>query len=47
MDAGQTAHLLVRRLPEFEKAKRFAVTLEPRIGSPHPNGPIYLVGEPS
>jgi anti-sigma-K factor RskA len=47
MDAGQTAHLMVRRLPEFEKAKRFAVTLEPRIGSPHPNGPIYLVGEPS
>ncbi|HET9844103.1 MAG TPA: anti-sigma factor [Nitrospira sp.] len=47
MDAGQTAHLLVRRVREFEKSKRFAVTLEPRVGSPRPNGPIYLVGEHS
>jgi Anti-sigma-K factor rskA len=47
MDAGQTAHLLVKRLPEFDKARKFAVTLEPAGGRPQPSGPIYLVGENS
>jgi hypothetical protein len=47
MDAGQTAHLLVRRVPQFETARKFAVTLEPRGGRPQPTGPIYLVGENS
>ena len=45
MDAGQTAHLLVRRVPEFAKARKFAVTLEPRGGRPQPTGPLYLAGE--
>jgi len=47
MDAGETAHLLVKRLPEFEKAKKFAVSLEPAGGRPQPSGPIYLVGQTS
>jgi len=47
MDAGETAHLLVKRLPEFEKAKKFAVSLEPVGGRPQPSGPIYLFGQTS
>jgi hypothetical protein len=47
MDSGQTAHLLVKRLPQFDKAKKFAVTLEPSGGRPQPSGPIYLVGQNS
>lgn len=47
MDAGETAHLLVKRLPEFEKAKKFAVSLEPTGGRPQPSGPIYLFGQTS
>jgi anti-sigma-K factor RskA len=47
MDAGETSHLLVKRLPEFAKAKRFAVSLEPAGGRPQPTGPIYLIGQSS
>ena len=47
MDAGDTAHLLVKRLPDFEKAKKFAVSLEPAGGRPQPSGPIYLIGQAS
>jgi anti-sigma-K factor RskA len=47
MDAGDTAHLFVKRLPDFEKAKKFAVSLEPAGGRPQPSGPIYLIGQPS
>jgi hypothetical protein len=47
MDAGETSHLLVKRLPEFAKAKKFAVSLEPAGGRPQPTGPIYLIGQPS
>ncbi|HET9574775.1 MAG TPA: anti-sigma factor [Nitrospira sp.] len=47
MDAGETANLLVKRLPEFEKAKKFAVSLEPAGGRPQPSGPIYLFGQTS
>jgi hypothetical protein len=45
VDAGQTAHLLVKRLPDFAKAKKFAVSLEPSGGRQQPTGPIYLVGQ--
>lgn len=44
MDSGQPAHLLVKRLPEFAKARKFAVSLEPSGGRSQPTGPIYLVG---
>jgi anti-sigma-K factor RskA len=47
LDAGETAHLLVKRLPDFEKAKKFAVSLEPAGGRPQPSGPIYLIGQSS
>jgi Anti-sigma-K factor rskA, C-terminal len=45
MDSGETAHLLVKRLPDFERAKRFAVSLEPPGGRPQPTGAIYLVSQ--
>jgi hypothetical protein len=47
IDAGQMAHLLVKRLPGFDRARKFAVSLEPAGGRPAPSGPIYLVGQPS
>ncbi|HJT21115.1 MAG TPA: anti-sigma factor [Nitrospira sp.] len=45
MDSGQTAHLLVTRVPDFERAKQFAVSLEPPGGRPQPTGAIYLVSQ--
>src|SRR5262249_35137579 len=45
MDSGETAHLLVIRVPEFERAKKFAVSLEPPGGRPQPTGAIYLVSQ--
>jgi hypothetical protein len=47
IDAGEMAHLLVKRLPDFEKARRFAVSLEPVGGRQQPSGPIYLMGQRS
>jgi len=47
MDSGETAHLLVSRLDDFQRAKKFAVSLEPPGGRPQPTGPIYLVGQTS
>jgi hypothetical protein len=43
MDSGQTAHLLVKYLPTFTQAKKFAVSLEPPGGRTQPTGPLYLV----
>ncbi|MCC6140579.1 MAG: anti-sigma factor [Nitrospira sp.] len=45
MDSGDTAHLLVSRVPEFSKTKKFAVSLEPSGGRPAPTGPIYLASQ--
>lgn len=45
MDTGETAHLLVKRLPEFAQAKKFAISLEPSGGRPQPTGAIYLVSQ--
>lgn len=47
IDAGQMAHVMVKRLPDFEKARKFAVSLEPAGGRPEPSGPIYLAGQRS
>jgi hypothetical protein len=47
IDAGEMAHLLVKRMPEFEKARKFAVSLEPAGGRPQPTGPIFLAGQRS
>jgi uncharacterized membrane-anchored protein YhcB (DUF1043 family) len=44
MDSGETAHMLVKRLPEFARAKQFAISLEPSGGRPQPTGPVYLTG---
>jgi uncharacterized membrane-anchored protein YhcB (DUF1043 family) len=44
MDSGETAHMLVKRLPDFARAKQFAVSLEPSGGRPQPTGPVYLTG---
>lgn len=45
MDSGETAHLLVKHLPSFMSAKKFAVSLEPPGGRPQPTGPLYLVSQ--
>jgi len=44
MDSGETAHLLVKRLPDFSKTKQFAISLEPSGGRPQPTGAVYLTG---
>ncbi len=43
MGAGETAHLLLKKVPSFVDAKTFAVSLEPSGGRPQPTGPIYLL----
>ena len=43
MDRGETAHLVVKKVPSFTDAKTFAVSLEPSGGRPQPTGPIYLL----
>jgi anti-sigma-K factor RskA len=43
MDRGDTAHLLVTKVPSFKDAKTFAVSLEPSGGRPQPTGPMYLL----
>jgi anti-sigma-K factor RskA len=43
MDTGETAHLLVKKVPRFMDAKTFAVSLEPSGGRPQPTGPMYLL----
>jgi anti-sigma-K factor RskA len=45
MDSGETAHLLVKQVPDFTAAKKFAVSLEPSGGRPQPTGPIYLISQ--
>lgn len=42
MDAGETAHMLVKRLPDFRRVRQFSVSLEPSGGRSQPTGPIYL-----
>ncbi|MEP6958263.1 MAG: anti-sigma factor [Nitrospirota bacterium] len=43
VDHGETAHLLVKRVPSFTDAKTFALSLEPSGGRPQPTGPMYLL----
>ena len=43
MDTGETAHLLVKKVPRFMDAKTFAVSLEPSGGRPQPTGQMYLL----
>jgi anti-sigma-K factor RskA len=43
MAAGETAHLLAKKVLSFADAKTFAVSLEPSGGRPQPSGPIYLL----
>ena len=43
MNAGETTHLLVKKVPGFTDAKTFAVSLEPSGGRPQPTGPMYLL----
>ena len=44
MHSGKTAHILVKRLPDFAGAKQFAISLEPSGGRPQPTGAVYLTG---
>ena len=43
IDAGETAHLLLKKVLNFADAKTFAVSLEPSGGRPQPTGPMYLL----
>jgi anti-sigma-K factor RskA len=43
---GATSHMIVKPLPTFMRAKKFAVSLEPSGGSPEPTGPLYLLSQP-
>ncbi len=43
MDRGETARLLMKKIPGFVDAKTFAVSLEPSGGRPQPTGPMYLL----
>jgi anti-sigma-K factor RskA len=43
MDRGDTAHLLMKKMPTFMDARTFAVSLEPSGGRPQPTGPMYLL----
>lgn len=45
MGHGQTAHLLVKRMPDFSLSRKFAVSLEPSGGRREPTGPYYLLSE--
>ena len=43
MDRGDTANLLVKKVPSFTNANTFAVSLEPSGGRRQPTGPMYLL----
>ena len=43
IDTGESAHLLVKKVPSFNEAKTYAVSLEPSGGRPQPTGPMYLL----
>ena len=43
LNPGETAHLLVKKVPSLTDAKTFAVSLEPSGGRPQPTGPMYLL----
>jgi len=45
MDSGESAHLLAKRFPDFTRAKKFAISLEPSGGRPQPTGAVYLVSQ--
>ncbi len=45
MDSGETAHLMVKRHPDFERTKKFAVSLEPPGVRSQPTGALYLVSQ--
>jgi hypothetical protein len=47
MNSGETAHLLVKHVPDLMEAKQFAVSLEPLGGRPRPTGAIYLASSAS
>ena len=43
MDRGDTAHLMMKKMPTFTDAKTFAISLEPSGGRPQPTGPMFLL----
>jgi hypothetical protein len=42
---GETSHLFVNPVPNFNNAKKFSVSLEPTGGRSEPSGPLYLVSQ--
>jgi anti-sigma-K factor RskA len=44
-DRGNKSRVMIRRVPQIDRIKQFAVSVEPDGGSPQPTGPIYLSGQ--
>jgi anti-sigma-K factor RskA len=44
-DRGNKSRVLIPRVPQLDRIKQFAVSVEPDGGSPQPTGPIYLSGQ--
>ena len=44
-DRGNKSRVMISRLPQLDRIKQFAVSVEPGEGSPQPTGPIYLSGQ--
>jgi anti-sigma-K factor RskA len=44
-DRGNKSRVMISRVPQLDRIKQFAVSVEPDGGSPQPTGPIYLSGQ--
>jgi hypothetical protein len=44
-DRGNKSRVMIPRVPQLDRIKQFAVSVEPDGGSPQPTGPIYLSGQ--
>jgi anti-sigma-K factor RskA len=44
-DRGNKSRVMIPRVPQLDRIKQFAVSVEPKGGSPQPTGQIYLSGQ--
>ena len=44
-DRGNKSRIMIQRVPQLDRIKQFAVSVEPDGGSPQPTGQIYLSGQ--
>lgn len=45
LDRGRKGRVMLHDIPDVDRIKKFAVSLEPAGGRPQPTGSIYLVGD--